>query len=261
MNKIYCDVCGTAFSEKDTHCHNCGCARPVMDHVSDESVAESSTYTYVKGGRFSKTNVRKRNQGVQRDNVTMGDETTHEEHREAGENTDKGLVVAVCVLLLAIVAVVIYIVARFYAQEAPDNGADRDVHLQYSTEESVLQTMMPEVTESSTTFATEETSPQTTGDTVPNTEPIPTENQNYYVKPFKLSTEKRKNDVTIYRNGSFELELRDATGELMDIDWVVADTEICSVAGNTVTGLKVGKTTVSVTIDDTVYSCIVRVKG
>ena len=65
MSKIICDVCGTSYPETATQCPICGCVRPAnvnTVHIdTDESVARpNGTYTYVKGGRFSKSNVKKR---------------------------------------------------------------------------------------------------------------------------------------------------------------------------------------------------------
>ena len=66
MNKIICDVCGTAYPETASQCPICGCARTSNTAVSADQLAEdaaaASGYNYVKGGRFSKSNVRKRNQ-------------------------------------------------------------------------------------------------------------------------------------------------------------------------------------------------------
>ena len=67
MSKIICDICGTSYPETASQCPICGCVRPGdFQRVSDESKNEgnnASGYTYVKGGRFSKTNVKKRNSG------------------------------------------------------------------------------------------------------------------------------------------------------------------------------------------------------
>lgn len=66
MSKIICDVCGTSYPESATQCPICGCVRPAeVVTVSSEGnpveMPTSGTYTYVKGGRFSKSNVKKRN--------------------------------------------------------------------------------------------------------------------------------------------------------------------------------------------------------
>lgn len=68
MSKIICDVCGTSYPETATQCPICGCVRStdsvaVTGELNDEVKQPVSTYTPVKGGRFSKANVKKRNSG------------------------------------------------------------------------------------------------------------------------------------------------------------------------------------------------------
>lgn len=69
MSKIICDVCGTSYPETATQCPICGCVRSsdsvtVAGDAGDVTAQKPSSYAYVKGGRFSKTNVKKRNAGV-----------------------------------------------------------------------------------------------------------------------------------------------------------------------------------------------------
>ena len=68
-------------------------------------------------------------------------------------------------------------------------------------------------------------------------------------------------DVTLYLNGikSFELKLLDSERKAMDVIWSVADSAICAVDGNTVTGLSAGRTTVSANYAGQTYTCTVRV--
>lgn len=118
MSKIICDVCGTAYPETATQCPICGCVRPgdavtVAGDTNEAEAQSTGTYTYVKGGRFSKSNVKKRNQGK----LTPDREAAPQPEKpvvEEGKN-DRGLVIAVVALLLAIVAIVIYIALRFFA--------------------------------------------------------------------------------------------------------------------------------------------------
>lgn len=117
MSKIICDVCGTSYPETATQCPICGCVRPVDTvTVNTENVAEEmsprGTYTYVKGGRFSKANVKKRNSTNHV--FTTGSNSEKETPVEKSKG-DKGFTVTICVLLFAIIAVVIYIVLHFFA--------------------------------------------------------------------------------------------------------------------------------------------------
>ncbi len=127
MNKIICDVCGTSYPETATQCPICGCVRPGDVHTvegepaNQSGVAESTGYTYVKGGRFSKSNVKKRMRTAH-NGVADGDQM-HTDEPEKTSKKDVGLLITVAVLLLAIIAVVIYIVVHFFV---PANTNDRD---------------------------------------------------------------------------------------------------------------------------------------
>ncbi len=108
MSKIICEICGTSYPETATQCPICGCVRPADAHSVAGDTNEKSGYTYVKGGRFSKANVRKRNGAAQ----AVARET--EIIETAPKNKDsRGLVITAVLLLLAIIAVVIYIAVRF----------------------------------------------------------------------------------------------------------------------------------------------------
>ena len=64
MSKIICDVCGTSYAETLTQCPICGCVRSVDVRTVSESEddelqsAHTGGYNHVKGGRFSKSNVK-----------------------------------------------------------------------------------------------------------------------------------------------------------------------------------------------------------
>ena len=66
MNKIVCDICGTAYPETAEQCPICGSAKQVDSKVIAETSTESaeqSAKTATKGGHFSNSNVKKRNKG------------------------------------------------------------------------------------------------------------------------------------------------------------------------------------------------------
>lgn len=114
MNKVICDVCGTAYPETANQCPICGSAKVSADHTAavDNTAAEESGYTYVPGGRFSKQNVRRRNKsaGVRQERHSAPE--VDEQDNEEGAN--KGLIAVVIVLLVAILAVAIYLVVNFF---------------------------------------------------------------------------------------------------------------------------------------------------
>lgn len=108
MGKIICELCGTSYSESASQCPICGCAHPndkqyVTSNVEDTPV--QSQYQHVKGGRFSKSNVKKRN----KINLSAATPASIAKKGADSEKSNKGLVITVFVLLLAIIAVIAYI--------------------------------------------------------------------------------------------------------------------------------------------------------
>ncbi len=61
MSKVICDVCGTTYPETTAQCPICGSAKASAEQTA--AGGGHSDYTYVKGGRFSQQNVKKRNAG------------------------------------------------------------------------------------------------------------------------------------------------------------------------------------------------------
>ncbi len=61
MSKIICDICGTSYADTAVQCPICGCVRPAQTNTVPDEDTPNGGYTYVKGGRFSKSNVKKRN--------------------------------------------------------------------------------------------------------------------------------------------------------------------------------------------------------
>lgn len=108
MSKVICDVCGTTYPETASNCPICGCAKNSADQtVVDSDPGAEGSYSPVKGGRFSKRNVRKRNKSGAREPIRPAEDDSED------TGTNKGLVAVVVVLLLAIIAVLIYIGIRF----------------------------------------------------------------------------------------------------------------------------------------------------
>ncbi len=124
MSKIICDVCGTSYPETATQCPICGCVRPadavtLMTEPQAQTDAFVNAYTYVKGGRFSKANVRKRLVGTQGAGAQEASAAIEAETPQQ-ERGNTGLIVAVIVLLLAVVAVGSYFAVRFLLPDSSE---------------------------------------------------------------------------------------------------------------------------------------------
>lgn len=138
MSKLICDVCGTTYPETATQCPICGSAANSVNQTAassgDGSQGDTSSYAYVKGGRFSKKNVRRINSG--KSAPTTAKRTAPErpktetaapsrrekkEPKNQKESNNIGLIIVVILLLLAIVAVLVYIGVQIWKnQETPD---------------------------------------------------------------------------------------------------------------------------------------------
>ena len=146
MSKIICDICGTTYAETAKQCPICGSVRPgdaqrVTNEVKNDGKV-STGYTYVKGGRFSKSNVKKRASGhVPADNGGKKNPPVKEGGEDAKSN--RGLVVTAIVLLLAIIGVVIYIALRFFAPIS-DLNADNTTNTVNTSEVSCTDLVLDE---------------------------------------------------------------------------------------------------------------------
>lgn len=98
MSKVICDICGTSFPESATQCPICGCVRPAEVVSVPDSDDAATGYVYVKGGRFSKANVRKRNQMAAQ--VSGNDSGDPENQGSSGKRTAGLIIVLTCVVLI-----------------------------------------------------------------------------------------------------------------------------------------------------------------
>ena len=111
MNKVICNICGTSYPENATQCPICGFAR---SSESLEATEGESSYQYVKGGRFSKANVKKRNLKNQKSTAEQVDIEPENKSNSKKNSGNTAMIVVVILLLLAIIAVVGYIALRFF---------------------------------------------------------------------------------------------------------------------------------------------------
>ena len=130
MSKIVCDVCGTSYPETAEQCPICGCVRSgepelLQENLTQSTEGDKAAYIPVKGGRFSKANVKKRakNGGV----LPVAPVASVEDRAEATVEAkneksalDKWLTVAIIVLILSILAVVLYIAKDYFHASLSD---------------------------------------------------------------------------------------------------------------------------------------------
>lgn len=131
MSKIICDVCGTAYPETATQCPICGCvrsvdARTVAGNTNEAEAEVARAYTHVKGGRFSKSNVKKRNSGKPVASVEVPVEQAQTEPEDSKKET--GIIVTTVIVLMIIIAVVAYIALRFFVPNLLLSGSPKDTN-------------------------------------------------------------------------------------------------------------------------------------
>ena len=152
MNKIICDVCGTSYPETASQCPICGCAKPEdAQAVSGDlpgAEGAAGAYTYVKGGRFSKSNVRKRTQST-----AARKERREEESATVKQSSqsNKPLIIAAVLLVLAIIAMLCYIYFAYFAPQKPNNDPPKPN--QTTTSAAATTTAEPTQTQAATTTA------------------------------------------------------------------------------------------------------------
>ena len=162
MNKIICDVCGTRYPESAEQCPICGCVQAAGEKTAADAVvmeeAQVETRPSVKGGRFSKSNVRKRNKNMARYEVEHekakvkdSDDIAEDfEEMEPAGKSNTVLNVLLIVVIIALLLVTGYIFVQYFLP-----GILADV--------APTETQAPVVTEAPTDAPTEEPTVPCTG--------------------------------------------------------------------------------------------------
>lgn len=146
MSRIICEVCGTSYPDTAAQCPICGCVKAagkqtVAGDTELKKPENKKTTNHVRGGRYSKANVRKRNK------ANHVKPASYDRKKEPDDRSNRGLVILAVILLLAIIAVLAYIAIRFWGPEWKPGGKP---------------------TTAATTQTTVSTVPSTTADTTPD---------------------------------------------------------------------------------------------
>ncbi len=143
MNKVICDICGTSYPETAEQCPICGFARdmsaaPVSEELLMEQPQHTPAKSHVKGGRFSASNVRKRNKSTPRyqPQLTDDEDDSYRTQEDAPTESNKPLVIILIILIVAILVVSGFLVSKYLL---PNVGDDEDATTE-STEEQSTET-------------------------------------------------------------------------------------------------------------------------
>lgn len=131
MSKIICDVCGTKYPESAEQCPICGRIRAGGAVTAADSIvmdeAEEYSRPRTKGGRFSKSNVRKRNQNMpiyeEEEKTRPKNQMPEEDEFEEVVPADKGntiLNILLVIVIVALLAVTGYIVVEYFLPNVPN---------------------------------------------------------------------------------------------------------------------------------------------
>lgn len=139
MSKIICDVCGTRYPESSEQCPICGCVNKSAANEPEQEVQPAEEFEVparprVRGGRFSKANVRKRNKKMavyeEPEVRTRAAEKTAEEEdyeEEYEERDGKGgmlLNVLLVIVIIALLGVSAYIFVQYFMPNFMDNESE-----------------------------------------------------------------------------------------------------------------------------------------
>ncbi len=271
MSKIICDVCGTTYPETEPVCPICGCARGTSEPTAaDSAPEENGTYEYVKGGRFSKANVRKRNQKAvpargasvpprRKDpEEDYDDEEDYEDEEDdggEGEN-NTGLIILVVVLVLAILAVLAYIGISYFSGNN-DKGGKTPNKPSISAPSNPTDSNLPQPSTdpAPTNSVPTDPAPTESAPTEPTTEP--TEPVDL---PAGFTLKLNRKDFTLSKAGESWVLYKETNGvKASDITWTSKDPKVATVENGKVTGVDYGHTEITAQIGDQKATCIVRV--
>lgn len=159
MSKIICDVCGTKYPDSAEQCPICGRVRVGEGKTAADSFVMDETETTarpkVKGGRFSKANVRKRNQNLPRyepeeekpktkskSKAKAKDyEEEYDEYEEFEPRKKSNVVINVllAIVILALLTVIGYIVVEFFLPDFMEDEVEPPVTTLAATEEPTAE--------------------------------------------------------------------------------------------------------------------------
>lgn len=150
MGKIICDICGATYPDTENQCPICGTAKSDLSAPAVDSAAGEGGYAYVKGGRFSKGNVKRHteNRDLPRAAAPAKEPVAEKEKparreprperkpaaspqpparrerkpkREEESSSNVVLVIIAIILVMAIVAICAVLVMRWLENDNPNN--------------------------------------------------------------------------------------------------------------------------------------------
>lgn len=163
MSKIICEICGTVYPDNATACPICGYPRNTGESAvqeQEEPQGAAASGEKVRGGKFSNSNVKKRQaaQTGESPKARRGEREREPEQIPEKDKGNKGLLITVAILLAAVICVGAYIAIRFF------RGADA----YDKATEATSQTQATQATEATQPSETEPAEIKCTGIEIPD---------------------------------------------------------------------------------------------
>ncbi len=115
MSKVICEICGTAYPDTEKECPVCGFEKPETAEFVPEDTAGAGAKAsgHVRGGRFSKTNVSRKQ--------TAPAESGENRKSKPVKNgkSDTGLIIATILLLISVICLGAHIYVTYFAGAVP----------------------------------------------------------------------------------------------------------------------------------------------
>lgn len=143
MSKVICDICGTSYPETAEQCPICGYTRDLGailgDEIEMDQTPAAPAAAPVKGGKFSASNVRKRNKSTPPYQVQPAGDPEEEddefEYDDERRESNALLVVLLVVVITALLAVTGYIALKYLVPNVlPEETTEPTVMTEPSTE-------------------------------------------------------------------------------------------------------------------------------
>ena len=147
MSKLFCEICGTAYSDTADQCPICGCPKPESAEFAAENQGEYASDVRaaggVRGGRFSKANVNKRIKNTASVQSVEKPVRKSNKRNTSRNNAERTLIIIICVLLAAIIAVVGFIVVKYLIPRQAPELPPKETTLQIQPDTQPQPTVQP----------------------------------------------------------------------------------------------------------------------
>lgn len=154
MSKVICDICGTVYQDTADSCPICGYSRIMgTEELDEDFLLEEAMMGHGKGGRFSETNVKKKNKEIFDYDEVNPEEDEEEEEEEASEEEEEeyvsapkantAIVIILIIVIMLLLAAIGFVFMKFFLPNITGQGS----HVPTTVATEVVETEPEETTE------------------------------------------------------------------------------------------------------------------